>query len=146
MNETYRKVVSLATKKLGAALFASLTFGCLYALLFITPASLQEPNVYYFGFSEILFFVVIYTIPIYILVAIPFSIFMEKNAKTANLSFLKRSLWYSIAGFAAGFLILLLMGGEYVGAFFIACCGLVNANLFHLFLTLLTKKNSFQQN
>lgn len=140
MNETYRKTFSNLSKKLAAALSASFTFSCLYAFLFITPSSLQEPDVYYFSFFELLIFVLIYTLPIYILVAVPFSFFIDKNAKTANLSFFKRSLCYSIAGFTTGFLFLVLMGGESAGALFFACFGLVNANLFHFFLTWLKKK------
>lgn len=108
VNETYIKIFSLLSKKISAALLSSILFGIIYAFVFITPASEQQPNIYYFDFSEVLFFVVLYTSPIYILLAIPFSIFIDKYRLTKNLSYFKKSVLFSLAGAVTGAILILL--------------------------------------
>lgn len=143
MNKTYIKIFSLLSKKIGAALLTSIVFGILYAFAFITPASERQPNVYYFDLSEILFFVVLYTVPVYILLAIPFSIFVDKSRLTKSLSYFKKIALFSLAGAIAGAILILLFidftYDEWLTTMLFALYGLISANLFLLFSTLLEK-------
>jgi len=59
-------------------------FATIYSWISYVPISQRESNVYYFGFFEVFIFVVIYAGPIYFLVGLPLSIFIDKLIKKFN--------------------------------------------------------------
>lgn len=143
MNATYVKVFSLLSRKISAALLSSLSFGIIIAFFFMTTIDAQEPDVYYFDFIEVILIYVFYSIPAYVLLAIPFSIFIDKYRKTASLSYYKKSILYSIAGIIAAIICYSFMGGslpaDWKPLLLFAVYGLISANLFLLFLIIVDK-------
>ena len=143
MNETYIKIFSLLSRKFSVALLSSLSFGIIIAFFFMITTDTQEPNVYYFGFFEVILIYVYYTIPTYVLLAIPFSIFIDKYRKTASLSYYKKSILYSITGIIAAITYYSFMGGSLPEGWklllLFAVYGLISANLFLIFLKVIAK-------
>lgn len=143
MNETYIKIFSLLSRNFSAALLSSLTFGIIFAFFFMITTNRQEPDVYYFDFFEVILIYVFYSIPAYVLLAIPFSIFIDKYRKTASLSYYKKSILYSIAGIIAAIICYSFMGGSLLGDWkallLFAVYGLISANLFLMFLGVIAK-------
>ena len=143
MNATYSKIFSLLSRKLSAALLSSLSFGIILGLFFMITTDTQEPDVYYFGFFEIIMVYVYYTMPAYVLLAIPFSIFIDKYRKTADLSYFKKSILYSFAGIIVSIayysLIFEFPRIEWNQLLLFAFYGLMSANLFLMFLRIINK-------
>jgi hypothetical protein len=65
-------------KRLLTALLSAVLFATIFSWISYVPSSQREPNVYYFGFSETFAFVIIYAGPVYFLVGLPLSIFIDK--------------------------------------------------------------------
>jgi hypothetical protein len=99
----------LLTTALSVVLFATI-----FSLISYVPISQREPNVYYFGFFETFVFVMIYAGPIYFLVGLPLSIFIDKIIKKSN----RESKWakyfvglglYSLFGTLIGTIFLIFL-------------------------------------
>ena len=123
-------------------------FATIYSWFFYVPSSQREPNVYYFGFSETFIFVIIYAGPVYFLVGLPLSIFIDKligktkrNSKWA-MYFVGLGL-YSLVGTLVGFILLIIFSQNIniyqLEVISYSICGFIAAN-FYFHLSLLISK------
>ncbi|MYL60102.1 hypothetical protein GLW20_21545 [Virgibacillus halodenitrificans] len=114
--EIYFRVWMKVMKRLLTTILAIIIFATLLSAISYVPSSQREPNVYYFGFLETFLIVVIYSGPVYFLVGLPASIFIDKLARRLGKHygwkkyFIQLGL-YSLAGVLAGFVFSLFYGG-----------------------------------
>jgi hypothetical protein len=96
-------------KRFLTAVLSVILFATIFSWFSFVPSSQREPNVYYFDFLETFMFVIIYAGPIYLIIGVPLSIFIDKLIKKAN----RTSKWaryfvglglYSLAGILVGML------------------------------------------
>ncbi|MDQ0233277.1 hypothetical protein [Metabacillus malikii] len=102
------------TKRIITAALSVIIFALIFSWFTITPSSQREPNVYYFRFDEMYSIVLIYAAPVYFLVGLPFSIFIDKFIAKINTSlewtryFFGLGL-YTFAGLLVGAIILIIL-------------------------------------
>ena len=65
-------------KRFLTVVLSVILFATFFSWFSYVPNSQREPNVYYFDFVEMFIFVVIYSGPVYFLVGLPLSIFIDK--------------------------------------------------------------------
>ncbi|TDL32885.1 hypothetical protein E2R51_09480 [Jeotgalibacillus sp. S-D1] len=133
-------------KRLLAIAISVIIFATSYSWISYVPSSQREPNVYYFGFIETFIFVVIYAGPIYFLVGLPLSIFIDRLIAGVT----RKSKWakyfvglgfYSLVGVLVGviFLIIFIQNTYQLDVIIISAYGFVASNIyFHLSLLLST--------
>ncbi|RFB09443.1 hypothetical protein DZB84_24375 [Bacillus sp. HNG] len=110
-------------KRLLTAVLSVVLFATMFSWISYVPSPQREPNVYYFGFFETFIFVIIYAGPIYFLVGLPLSTFIDKLI-------MKSSLKSKLAKYFAG-LGLYSLFGILVGVIFLILFS-QNRNLFSL--------------
>ena len=136
-------------KRILIAFLSIVLFATLLAWVSYTPSVQREPNVYYFGFLETSFFVVLYAGPVYFLAGIPASIFIDKLiGKTKSNSRWKRYFvglgLYSLVGAFVGFIfpILLTENIDWRGIIPYSLYGSLAANFYYHVLLLVSKINN----
>ncbi|WP_438317071.1 hypothetical protein [Sporosarcina sp. FA9] len=135
-------------KRFLIAVLSIVLFATLLAWVSYTPSVQREPNVYYFGFLETSFFVVIYAGPVYFLAGIPLSVLIDKLiGKTKSNSrwtryFVGLGLYSSIGAFV-GFIfpILLTENIDWRGIISYSLYGCIAANFYYHVLLLVSKIN-----
>ncbi|MFC4355005.1 hypothetical protein ACFO0S_08095 [Chryseomicrobium palamuruense] len=70
--------------KLLTAVFAIIVFALLYSWNLYVPKAERDVGTYYFGFWEVVFFVIIYAGPIYLIAGIPLSYGGDKLLQRFN--------------------------------------------------------------
>lgn len=130
---------SLLTAALSAVLFATILSWISYV-----PTSQREPNAYYYGFSELFTFVITFAGPVYFLVGLPLSFFIDRLIK----KFIKKSKWakyfvglglYSFFGILVGVIYQIILSQNIYLLEFISFSiyGIIASNIFfHLSLVL----------
>ncbi|WP_156312255.1 hypothetical protein [Lysinibacillus contaminans] len=101
-------------KRFLTALISVILFATILSWISYTPSSQREHNVYYFGFLETFMFVFFYAGPVYLLVGLPLSFFIDKLiGKTKSNSKLTRYSiglgLYSFVGTLVGFIFVILL-------------------------------------
>jgi urea transporter len=123
-------------RKFLTVVLSVILFATIFSCFFFVPSSQREPNVYYFGFFETFVFVILYAGPVYLLVGLPLSIFIDKLvAKFHRTSKWKRYFFglglYSLAGTLVGALLPIILN-QNANLFdvipFLICC-LVASNI-----------------
>ena len=135
-------------KRFLTAVLSVVLFTTLFAWVSYTPSAQREPNVYYFGFLETSFFIVMYAGPVYFLVGIPFSIFIDELIKKTK----RKSKWaryfvglglYSSVGALVGFIfpVLLVESIDLWGIIPYSICGFIASNFYYHLSLLISKIN-----
>ena len=124
-------------------------FATIFSWVSYVPSSQRESNVYYFGFLETFIFVIIYAGPVYLLVGIPLSIYINKLIKV----FKRRSVWakyfvglglYSIVGILVGviFLLIINLNTFLLEVISFSIYGLVASNIYYHLSLFISKINN----
>lgn len=134
-------------KRFLSAIIATILFAIVYSAISYAPESQREPNTYYFGFTETIVFVMLYAGPVFLLIGIPLSIMIDKSIENKKSQYIKKLVFYSVAGLLIGALFpLVLLPGLNLASLIVlyAGIGLMAANIyFHTFLLLpFSKKNT----
>jgi len=102
-------------KRVSIVALSIVLFATIYSWFSYVPNSQRASNVYYFGFLETFLFVIIYVGPIYFLVGLPLSIFLDKSIGKSN----RKSKWanyfvglglYSLVGILVGIISFYIIG------------------------------------
>ncbi|NYF26141.1 arginine exporter protein ArgO [Sporosarcina sp. JAI121] len=130
-------------KRFITAALSAVLFATIFSWFFFVPSSQREPNVYYSSFSETFTLVIIYAGPVFFLVGLPLSIFIDK----LDAKFNKDLKWtryffglglYSLAGILFGVVFLSLLNPniylEDVFSFSL-CCFIASTIYYHLLLS-----------
>ncbi|MDX8046260.1 hypothetical protein SH601_09675 [Gracilibacillus sp. S3-1-1] len=123
-------------------------FATVFSWISYVPSSQREPNVYYFVFLETFAFVVIYTGPVYFLVGLPLSIFIDKLIKKSTEKtrcpkyFIGLGL-YSLVGSLVGviFLVVFIQNIYQVEVILFSIYGIVASNIYFHVSLLISKIN-----
>ena len=131
--------------KLVVTAFLSTTFfSTTYGIINLTPKSEQEPNIYYFGFTDTFVFTFIYTFPVYIVVGIIFSylIDMVANKMRTRKMYVSKLAMYSLAGLIPALAFYFLFTGiklDYRLLFSFFALGIFASNTFYHVLLLINR-------
>jgi len=131
--------------KLVVTAFLSTTFfSTAYGIINLTPKSEQEPNIYYFGFTDTFVFTFIYTFPVYIVVGIIFSylIDMVANKMRTRKMYVSKLAMYSLAGLIPALAFYFLFTGiklDYRLLFSFFALGIFASNTFYHVLLLINR-------
>ena len=98
MNETYKMTFNKIAVYVLAAILSSLALGSLLA--FVEILFFEDS----WGFFPTLLVVALYTLPVYFVCAVPFSLFIDYSSKTKAMSSIKRLILYILSGAVVGFL------------------------------------------
>jgi hypothetical protein len=98
MNETYKMTFNKIAVYVLTAILSSLSLGTLLAVVEIL---FFEDS---WGFFPTLLVVALYTLPVYFVCAVPFSLFIDYSSKTKAMSAIKKLILFIIAGAVVGFL------------------------------------------
>ena len=96
-------------KRFLSAVIAAILFAIIYSAISYAPESQREPNTYYFGFTETMAFVILYAGPIFFLIGIPLSIMIDKLMESKKSPYIKKFIFYSMAGLLIGALFPLIL-------------------------------------
>lgn len=134
-------------KRILTAVLSTFLFSTLLAWVSYTPSVQREPNVYYFGFLETFFLVVIYAGPVYFLAGIPLSIIIDELiGKTKSNSRWTKYFFglglYSLVGVLVGFIfpILFTENIDLQGIIPYSIYGCIAANFYYHVVLLVLKK------
>ncbi|QGH35513.1 hypothetical protein GI584_16290 [Gracilibacillus salitolerans] len=141
------KGCEMMTKFLTAAL-SVIIFATIFSWISYVPSSQREPNVYYFGFLETFAFVIIYAGPVYFLIGLPLSIFIDKLIKNST----GKTKWqkyfvglglYSLVGTLVGviFLIIFSQNIYQLEVISFSIYGIVASNIYFHVSLLISKIN-----
>lgn len=137
MNERYKNTINRLSLYFLSSILASIAFGCLVGLY---DSVVNEDS---WGFTSIAILFILYTLPIYGFVVIPYALFVDYSKKTKALTQSKKFLLYVIAGALAGGVYgAILLGPLYTsaGEFVLPIIyGVVSAVIFFCLLTLIKK-------
>ncbi|ARK20769.1 hypothetical protein [Sporosarcina ureae] len=136
-------------KRFISAIIAAIFFAIIYSAISYVPESQREPNTYYFGYAETMVFVMLYAGPIFLLIGIPLSIMIDKLMKNKKSQYVKKLVFYSVAGLLIGalFPLILLPGLNSVSLIVLyAGIGLMAANIYFHTLLLLPPRNNISIN
>lgn len=140
----------MTIRRLLTVVLSVVLFAAIFSWISYVPSSQRDPDVLYFGFLEVFILVIIYAGPVYILVGLPLSIFIDKLVKKSN----RKSKWgkyiagvslYSLAGAVVGVFYLVIFSQDQevfrlqVGAYLIYG---ITASNFYFHLSLLISKIS----
>ncbi|GAB1774187.1 hypothetical protein PMEGAPR185_51940 [Priestia megaterium] len=131
--------------KLVVTAFLSTTFFSIaYGIINLTPESKQEPNIYYFSFTDTFVFTFIYTFPVYIVVGIIFSylIDMVANKMRTRKMYVSKLAMYSLAGLIPALAFYFLFTGiklDYRLLFSFFALGIFASNTFYHVLLLINR-------
>ncbi|KAB2487459.1 hypothetical protein [Priestia endophytica] len=135
-------------KRFLTAVLSVILFAIIFSCFSFVPSSQREPNVYYFGFLETFIFVIIYAGPIYLIIGVPLSIFIDKLIKKAN-NTLKWARYfiglglYSLAGILVGTLFIIFSQHiQLLEVISFSVYGFVASNIYY-HLLLLASKNKY---
>ena len=96
-------------KRFLTAALSAILFATIFSWFFFVPSSQREPNVYYSGFSETFTLVIIYAGPVFFLVGLPLSIFIDKLVAKFNKSLRWARYFFGLGLYSlAGILLVLL--------------------------------------
>ena len=133
------------SKRVWVALVSICIFSFLFALINYVPKSEQLENVYYFKFSELFMFSIIYASPVYLLGGIPVSYLADwlLKKKEYKRPYLIGIFIYSISGFLLMIIDLFLISGaenldHIINIFFFSILGIPAAIIFFLITLLFT--------
>ncbi|WP_066074648.1 hypothetical protein [Neobacillus soli] len=102
-------------KRLLTVALSVVLFATIFSWVSYVPSSQRESNAYYFGFLETFILVIIYAGPVYFLVGLPLSIFIDKLIEKSN----RKSKWakyffglglYSLIGTLIGVIFPIIFG------------------------------------
>lgn len=138
-------------KRLLTVVLSVVLFASIYSWFSYVPSSQREPNVYYFGFFETFMFVVIYAGPVYFLVGLPLSIYIDNLIAKTN----SNSNWaryfvglglYSFTGTLVGIIVLLIfsqsMDVYQLDVISFSIYGLIASNFYYHLSLLILKINN----
>ncbi len=133
------------SKRVWVALISICIFSFLFALINYIPKNEQIENVYYFKFSELFMFSIIYASPFYLLGGIPVSYLTDwlLKKKEFNRPYLIGIFIYSISGFLLTASYLFLMIGaknsdHIINILYFSILGIAAAIIFYLITLLFT--------
>lgn len=136
-------------KRFITAIIAAILFAIIYSAISYVPESQRESSTYYLGFAEAMVFVMLYTGPIFLLIGIPLSIMIDQLIKNKKSEYVKKLVFYSVAGLLIGalFPLILLPGLNSVSLIVLyAGIGLMAANIYFHTLLLLPPRNNISIN
>ncbi|MGR9527499.1 hypothetical protein ACSS31_27860 (plasmid) [Priestia megaterium] len=124
------------------AFSSTIFFSTAYGIINLTPKSEQEPNIYYFGFTDTFVFTFIYTFPVYIVVGIIFSylIDMMANKMQTTKVYVSKLAMYSLVGVIPALAFYFLFTGiklDYRLLFSFLALGIFASNTFYHVLLLI---------
>ncbi|SEH50787.1 hypothetical protein SAMN05192559_101892 [Halobacillus karajensis] len=129
------------------AVFSSICFATLLAVVSYVPSTQREPNIYYFSFLETFIFVILYAGSVFILAGIPLSILIDKLVgRYRNLSkwalYLVKLGAYSFTGVVVGLLYFIMVFQNFKGVISFSLYGCLASNVYFHFLLLLTDRRT----
>ncbi|AJI25575.1 hypothetical protein H8R29_28475 (plasmid) [Priestia megaterium] len=127
-----------------AAFLSTIFLSTAYGIINLTPKSEQEPNIYYFGFTDTFVFTFIYTFPVYIVVGIIFSylIDMMANKMQTTKVYVSKLAMYSLVGVIPALAFYFLFTGiklDYRLLFYFFALGIFASNIFYHVLLLINR-------
>lgn len=133
MGERYKVVFDKVAGYFLTVILSAYVLGCVMAvidLLFFKDS---------WGFVPISFLVALYSFPIFVVVALPFSLWLEHSKRTKMLSNNKKLIFYSAAGTVAGLLYGFVALPFYI-EFLPGLYGFIGGVVYFLILRLLSKR------
>ncbi|MGY4793831.1 hypothetical protein ACVNNN_02420 [Lysinibacillus fusiformis] len=130
-------------KRFLTGVLSTILFAAIFSWFSFVPNSQREPNAYYSSFSETFSLVIIYAGPVFFLVGLPLSIFIDKLVANFNKSlkwtgYLFGLVLYSLAGILFGVVFLSILNQDiYLEDVipFSICCFIASNIYYHILLS-----------